>query len=102
MAGTVKAARDLEGGLASKLHLAIGCSPLLSLTECAPGIFALCETWLSPSILDCEVSLPDYQLFHRDRDRHGAYLCMSPSLYVGSLGGTTMSCWVSSWKTSLV
>ena len=36
-----------------------------------PSIIALTETWLDSSIRDCEVSLPSYQLFRRDRSRHG-------------------------------
>lgn len=37
----------------------------------SPSVVALCETWLDSNIMDSEVSLPDFRLFRRDRDRHG-------------------------------
>ena len=36
-----------------------------------PTIIALAETWLDNTILPCELSLPSYSLYRRDRDRHG-------------------------------
>ena len=36
-----------------------------------PSIIVLCETWLDSSIRPCEVAIPGYQIFRRDRDRHG-------------------------------
>lgn len=42
----------------------------------SPGIVTLCETWLDENVQACEVSLPDYQLFRRDRDRHGGGLAL--------------------------
>ncbi len=42
----------------------------------SPSAIALCETWLDSSIQDCEVSLPNYRLFRRDRDRHGGGIAL--------------------------
>ena len=36
-----------------------------------PDIVCIVETWLSGSISDSELSLPDFQLFRCDRNRHG-------------------------------
>ena len=36
-----------------------------------PHIICVTEYWLSKDISDDELSLPGYQLFRLDRDRHG-------------------------------
>ena len=36
-----------------------------------PDIVCVFETWLDNSILDNEVTVPNYQLFRLDRNRHG-------------------------------
>ena len=41
-----------------------------------PCIIALCETWLDSTIMDCELTLPNYCLFRRDRSRHGGGVAM--------------------------
>ena len=42
-----------------------------------PTIIALVETWLDSTILPCELALPSYSLYRRDRDRHGGGVAMS-------------------------
>ena len=37
----------------------------------SPDIFCIEETWLSNTISDNEIVLPNYQCVRRDRDRHG-------------------------------
>ena len=44
---------------------------LLVSSSSAPAIICLTETWLDDSVRACEVDLPNYRLFRRDRDRHG-------------------------------
>lgn len=44
---------------------------LLASSSSSPHIIALTETWLDPSIKECEVHLPSYTLLRHDRDRHG-------------------------------
>ena len=36
-----------------------------------PGIVCIVESWLDNSISDNEISIPTYQLFRHDRNRHG-------------------------------
>ena len=43
----------------------------LKLRELSPDIAVLCETWLSDDIPDSSVSIPNYNVFRRDRDSHG-------------------------------
>jgi hypothetical protein len=46
----------------------------------APPVVCLSETKLSSKILDCEINIPDYSLFRRDRNRNGggvAIFCRS-------------------------
>ena len=44
---------------------------LLANSSSPPAIMALVETWLYDSVLDVELQLPAYNLYKRDRDRHG-------------------------------
>ncbi len=37
---------------------------------------ALVETWLNDSVLDVELQLPAYNLYRRDRDRHGGAIAV--------------------------
>ena len=43
-------------------------------------VYVVCvvETWLGEEITDSEISLPDYQLYRLDRNRHGGgvLICM--------------------------
>ncbi len=39
-------------------------------------IMALVETWLNDSVLDVELQLPAYNLYRRDRDRHGGAIAV--------------------------
>ena len=41
-----------------------------------PGVVCVVETWLGEEITDSEISLPDYQLYHLDRNRHGGGVLM--------------------------
>ena len=41
-----------------------------------PGVVCIVETWLSEEITDSEISLPDYQLYRLDRNRHGGGVLM--------------------------
>jgi len=43
---------------------------LLVSSASAPAIICLTETWLDDSVRACEVDLPNYRLFRRDRDQH--------------------------------
>ena len=36
-----------------------------------PDLICIVETWLDDSILDNDISLPNYQLFRLDRKRYG-------------------------------
>ena len=36
-----------------------------------PHIICIVETWLSSEITECEISIPSFQLFRCDRNRHG-------------------------------
>ena len=36
-----------------------------------PSITCIVETWLDSDILDSEICIPNYELIHLDRDRHG-------------------------------
>lgn len=48
-----------------------------------PDIVRLVETWLSPDVLDSEVSIKNYFLIRHDRNRHhggvAIYICASIS-----------------------
>ena len=44
---------------------------MLVSSSSAPAIICLTETRLDDSVRACEVDLPNYRLFRRDRDRHG-------------------------------
>lgn len=48
---------------------------LLAVTS-RPDLIAISESWLDPSIAACEVAIPSYQLFRRDRSRHGGGVCL--------------------------
>ena len=48
---------------------------VLSAAE-SPDIICVVETWLSNSISDAELALPNYQCVRRDRDRHGGGVLM--------------------------
>ena len=51
-----------------------------------PDIVCIVETWLSPDILDSEISLSGYQVHRRDRNRHGGgILVYVRDHYVSSL-----------------
>ena len=62
-------------------------SPLVLFTH-SPDIICISETWLYPDILDSELAIHGYSLFHRDRNRGGGgvamfikcSLCPSPTL----------------------
>ena len=41
-----------------------------------PGVVCIVETWLGEEITDSEISLPDYQLYRLDRNRHGGGVLM--------------------------
>ena len=41
-----------------------------------PGVVCVVETWLGEEITDSEISLPDYQLYRLDRNRHGGGVLM--------------------------
>ena len=41
-----------------------------------PDIIAITETWLDPAIDGCKAAIPSYQLFRRDRNRHGGGICL--------------------------
>ena len=47
---------------------------LLSIYTLKPQIICIVETWLSSDITDNEISIPGFQLFHNDRNRHGGGL----------------------------
>ena len=40
------------------------------------GVVCIVETWLGEEITDSEISLPDYQLYRLDRNRHGGGVLM--------------------------
>ena len=42
----------------------------------SPDVTCIVETWLSNNISDNELVIPDYQIFRRDRDRHGGGTCV--------------------------
>ena len=56
-----------------------------------PDIVCVVETWLDNSILDNEVTVPNYQLFRLDRNRHGGgiaiYVHLSLSCNILLKGG---------------
>ena len=41
-----------------------------------PGVVYIVETWLGEEITDSEISLPDYQLYRVDCNRHGGGVLM--------------------------
>ena len=41
-----------------------------------PDIICVVETWLSSDISDSELEITNYQIFRRDRDRHGGGVLM--------------------------
>ncbi len=41
-----------------------------------PGIIAITESWLDSTIAASEVAIPSYQLYRRDRSRHGGGICL--------------------------
>ena len=45
-------------------------------------IFCIVETWLSDSISDSERSLPDFQLFHDDRNQHSGGIVVILSINI--------------------
>ena len=50
---------------------------LRAITETeSPDVICIVETWLSNDISDNELVIPDYQIFRRDRDRHGGGVLM--------------------------
>ena len=44
---------------------------LLCVNVHRPHIFCIVETWLSDEISNTEISIPDFQCFHNDRNYHG-------------------------------
>ena len=42
----------------------------------SPDIICIVETWLSSDILDNELAVSNYQIFRRDRNRHGGGVMM--------------------------
>ena len=36
-----------------------------------PDMICIVETWLCADVLDSEIALPGYQVYRRDRNRHG-------------------------------
>ena len=45
---------------------------LLTLVQCEhPDVICIVESWLKSDILDSEISIPGYQVFRKDRNRHG-------------------------------
>ena len=54
----------------------------------SPDVICIVETWLSSEILDNEIAISDYQIFRRDRDRHGGgvmiyvHSCLAVDLHV--------------------
>ena len=44
---------------------------ILAIDIFKPHIICIVETWLSSEITDCEISIPGFQLFRCDRNRHG-------------------------------
>ena len=36
-----------------------------------PDMICIVETWLCPDVLDSEIALPGYQVYRKDRNRHG-------------------------------
>lgn len=44
---------------------------LLTVNTRKPDIVCVTESWLNDDILDSEISIPSYQLFRRNRNRHG-------------------------------
>ena len=45
---------------------------LLTLVQCEhPDVICIVESWLNSDILDSEISIPGYQVFRKDRNRHG-------------------------------
>ena len=75
-----------------------------------PDILAICESWLSPTITDAEISLPGYSVHRADRSRSGGgvaiyvsdHLSVSP-LSCGVTYGDVEALWlsISSFKSSL-
>ena len=75
-----------------------------------PDIVAVCESWLSPSIIDAEVSLTGYSLYRSDRSRSGGgvavyvidHLSVS-QISSGASCGEVEALWlsISSFKSSL-
>ena len=48
----------------------------------SPDVICIVETWLSSEILDNEIAISDYQIFRRDRDRHGGGVMIFMSILV--------------------
>lgn len=46
----------------------------VSISISSPDVVCIVESWLDYSIDDSELSIPEYILFHRDRNRHGGGL----------------------------
>ena len=49
---------------------------ILGIYACAmeahnPDVICIVETWLCADVLDSEIALPGYQVYGRDRNRHG-------------------------------
>ena len=44
---------------------------ILAIDIFKPHIICIVETWLSSEITDCKISIPGFQLFRYDRNRHG-------------------------------
>ena len=63
----------------------------LSCLPDSPSIIASCKTWLDPTIVDCEVSLPNYCVLRRDRDRHGGRVALyvHHSIMIGKVSRST-------------
>ena len=40
------------------------------------AVISLSETWLDNSVTDCEISIDDYCLIRRDRNKNGGGVCM--------------------------
>ena len=53
------------------MHFVVGfCDK--SLVQCEhPDVICIVESWLNSDILDSEISIPGYQVFRKDRNRHG-------------------------------
>ena len=78
---------------------------VLSAAE-SPDIICVVETWLSNSISDAELALPNYQCVRRDRDRHGGgvliyiHSSLAFDLLTSDVGIELLVVCVSSYKSS--